>query len=329
MSARPWRPTGRRHSLGSGGQPGLAGTAHGTRPVPVPSGRGVRLARAWRRPRHGLPGLASAPQPRGARTGTDDRHTHPGVVDPAVGTRPGLRPTAAARGRRPRRVPVTSHHPAAGGSREGSAGPAREAALSPQKARSHTPACSVRRLCQARLRHRGEQYTAETERSTPTVQLPPHSGQTAVRPDATASARRPALRCRRQWRERHRGEQNTASAFVPGHNGPPQQRHSRGPGSSAPTATSLSRTTPSLPMTAPYGRTPRSCGRPLVRCRTARAGPQGAKRRPWTCRAVAGTARQVCSGPVAAERADGHPAVGQHGRPDVRGMWLCQPMTLS
>jgi hypothetical protein len=130
--------------------------------------------------------------------------------------------------------------------------PARGAALWPPDARSHTPRSCVRRLCQARLRQPGEQYVAEAGRSTPTVHDAPHSGQLDVRPAWTAPALARARRIRRQCRDRHADEQNTAVAFAAGISGPPHPRHSRGPVSSSTTTTSRSRGTPSLPMPSPY-----------------------------------------------------------------------------
>lgn len=126
----------------------------------------------------------------------------------------------------------------------------------PQDARSHTPPCPVRRLCQARLRQVGEQYVAETGRSTPTVQAVPHSGQLDVTPAFTASVLARARRICRQCLDRHSDEQNTAVAFTPGISGPPHPRHSRGPMSPSATTISLSRGTPSLPIRAPYEEVP-------------------------------------------------------------------------
>src|SRR2546430_11604403 len=57
-------------------------------------------------------------------------------------------------------------HPTARGRRKGCADRARGATPCPPAARSHTPRRPVRRLCQARLRQRGEQYVAEAGRST-------------------------------------------------------------------------------------------------------------------------------------------------------------------
>lgn len=79
----------------------------------------------------------------------------------------------------------------------------------------------MRRLCQARLRQAGEQYVAETGRSTPTVQDVPQSGQLAVTPAFTASVLTRARRIRRQCRDRQAVEQNTAVALADGISGPP------------------------------------------------------------------------------------------------------------
>ncbi|MDQ0945812.1 hypothetical protein [Streptomyces sp. V1I1] len=78
-----------------------------------------------------------------------------------------------------------------------------------------------------------------------------HSGQLDVAPAWTASVLALARRIRRQCRDRHADEQNTAVAFAEGIS-PPHPRHSRGPVSSSVTTTSLSRGTPSLPIRAPY-----------------------------------------------------------------------------
>ncbi len=122
-------------------------------------------------------------------------------------------------------------------------------------ARSHIPSrCCVCRLCQARLRQAGEQYVAETGRSTPTVQDVPHSGQLDVTPAWTASVLARARRIRRQCRDRHTDEQNTAAVFAAGISGPPHPRHNRGPASSSLTTASRSRGTLSLPIRAPYER---------------------------------------------------------------------------
>lgn len=110
----------------------------------------------------------------------------------------------------------------------------------------------MRRLCQARLRQRGEQYIAETGRSTPTVQDVPHSGQLAVTPAFTASVLARARRIRRQYRERHAVEQNRVVAFADGISGPPHPRHNRGPASSSLTTTSRSRGAPCLTIQPPY-----------------------------------------------------------------------------
>jgi hypothetical protein len=98
----------------------------------------------------------------------------------------------------------------------------------------------------------GEQYVAETGRSTPTVQDAPHSGQLAVRPAFTASILTRARRIRRQCRERQADEQKTVAAFAAGISGPPHPRHNRGPASFSATTTSRSRGSPSLPMRPPY-----------------------------------------------------------------------------
>ncbi|GGZ40592.1 hypothetical protein GCM10010344_01410 [Streptomyces bluensis] len=111
----------------------------------------------------------------------------------------------------------------------------------------------MRRLCQDRLRQRGEQYVAETRRSTPIVHDAPHSGQQAVAPTFTASVLACARRIRRQCRDRHADEQNTAAAFADGISGPPHPLHNLGPVPSSATTTSRSRGTPSLPLRSPYG----------------------------------------------------------------------------
>ncbi|MCX4537944.1 hypothetical protein OHA79_46805 (plasmid) [Streptomyces sp. NBC_00841] len=98
----------------------------------------------------------------------------------------------------------------------------------------------------------GEQYVAETGRSTPTVQDVPHSGQLDVTLAFTASVLARARRIRRQCRERQADEQNIAVAFAVGISGPPHPRHSRGLESFFATATSRSRENPSLPMRPTY-----------------------------------------------------------------------------
>ncbi|MEU7650354.1 hypothetical protein [Streptomyces huasconensis] len=115
----------------------------------------------------------------------------------------------------------------------------------------------MRRLCQARLRQRGEQYTAETERSTPTVQRAPHCGQLATMPFFTASVLARVRRIRRQCRERQADEQNTADTFTNGITGSPHPRHNRGPVSMSTDATSRSRGAFFLAIPAPY-----ACQRP-------------------------------------------------------------------
>ncbi|MFD0501750.1 hypothetical protein ACFQ0G_00240 [Streptomyces chiangmaiensis] len=104
------------------------------------------------------------------------------------------------------------------------------------------------------MRQRGEQYVAEAGCSTPTVQDVPHSGQTDVWLAFTASVLAFARRIRRQCRDRHTDEQNTAVIFARGISGPPHPRHNRGPVSFSATTTSRSRGTPSLPMPTPYDR---------------------------------------------------------------------------
>ncbi|MFG3662392.1 hypothetical protein [Streptomyces sp. NPDC047706] len=69
-------------------------------------------------------------------------------------------------------------------------------------------------------------------------------------PAWTASVRARARRIRRQCRDRHTDEQNTADAFTEGISGPPHPRHNRGPVSPSAATTSLSRGTLSLPMKA-------------------------------------------------------------------------------
>ncbi|WP_406131346.1 hypothetical protein [Streptomyces sp. NBC_00989] len=71
------------------------------------------------------------------------------------------------------------------------------------------------------MRQAGEQYTAETRRSTSTVHTAPHRGHEAVTPAFTASVLDRARRIRRQCLERHAAEQNTAVAFTVGISGPP------------------------------------------------------------------------------------------------------------
>jgi hypothetical protein len=103
------------------------------------------------------------------------------------------------------------------------------------------------------LRQQGEQYTAETGCSTPTIQDIPHSGQLDVTPAVTASVLTRARRIRRQCRDRHADEQNTAEVPKFGINGSPHPRHSRGPVPSSSTATSRSRGALPPPMQPPYG----------------------------------------------------------------------------
>uniref|UniRef100_UPI002F9091FF hypothetical protein n=1 Tax=Streptomyces sp. NBC_01562 TaxID=2975879 RepID=UPI002F9091FF len=98
------------------------------------------------------------------------------------------------------------------------------------------------------MRQAGEQYVAESGRSTLTIQDAPHSGQLAF----TASVLARARRIRRQCRERHVDEQKTAVTFADGISGEPHPRHNRGPVPSSATTTSLSRGVPSLPIQAPY-----------------------------------------------------------------------------
>lgn len=138
----------------------------------------------------------------------------------------------------------------------------------------------MRRLCQARLRQRGEQYVAEAGRSTPTVQDAPHSGQLAVTPTWTASVLPRARRIRRQCRDRHADEHHTAVAFAAGISGPPHPRHNRGPMSSSTTTTSRRRGTPSLSMQPRYDwgeRSPRRLSS-RVRHRTQMTSSQFAHR---------------------------------------------------
>jgi hypothetical protein len=131
--------------------------------------------------------------------------------------------------------------------------PRSEARSQPQNTRAHNWASLARRLCQARLRQPGEQYTAEAGRSTPTVHDAPHSGQLDVTPAWTASVLVCARRIRRQCRDdRQADEQNTAVTITEGISGPPHPRHNCGPASSSVTTTSRSRGTPSLPMQSPY-----------------------------------------------------------------------------
>ncbi|MFJ1536166.1 hypothetical protein ACIOFV_49040 [Streptomyces mirabilis] len=134
---------------------------------------------------------------------------------------------------------------------EGRTGPAPEAALAVSGAQAHDPPGCVRRVCQARLRQAGEQYTAETRRSTPAIHDAPHWGQATVTSACTAWVLARARRIRRQCLERHADEQNIAVVFADGMSGPPHPRHNRGPASSSATATSRSRGTPFLPMRPP------------------------------------------------------------------------------
>ncbi|MET7313167.1 hypothetical protein ACWD7C_40105 [Streptomyces sp. NPDC005134] len=79
------------------------------------------------------------------------------------------------------------------------------------------------------MRQRGEQYRADTGWSTPTVQLAPHSRQSAVRAAWTASVLALVRRSRRQCLERQAEEQNTAVDYADGIRGPPHPRHNRDP----------------------------------------------------------------------------------------------------
>ncbi|GGW71252.1 hypothetical protein GCM10010381_64930 [Streptomyces xantholiticus] len=126
----------------------------------------------------------------------------------------------------------------------------------------------MRRLCQARLRQRGEQEIAETGCSTPTVQDTLHSRQLDINPAWTASVLARVRRIRRQCRDRQADEQNTAAAFAVGISGPPHPRHSRGPVSSSVTTTSLSRGSPSLPIQSPSGPDARPGGGSKGNCRS-------------------------------------------------------------
>ncbi|CAM5529666.1 hypothetical protein SAURM35S_02239 [Streptomyces aurantiogriseus] len=98
--------------------------------------------------------------------------------------------------------------------------------------------------CQDRLRQWGEQYRAEAGRSKPTVQLAPHSGQSAVRAAWTASVLALARRSCCQCCERHTDEQNIAVDFATGISGPPHLRHDRGPVSQSAGVASFSRGDP-------------------------------------------------------------------------------------
>ncbi|WP_329375266.1 hypothetical protein [Streptomyces sp. NBC_01483] len=99
------------------------------------------------------------------------------------------------------------------------------------------------------MRHRGEQYVAEAGCSTPTVQLVPHSGQSAVLPAWIASVRARVRRSRRHCRERQADEQNIADDFTDGISGPPHPLHNRGPAPrSSATTTSRNRGALSWPM---------------------------------------------------------------------------------
>lgn len=89
---------------------------------------------------------------------------------------------------------------------------------------------------QSRTRHREEQYTADRDRSTPTVHEVPQTGQRADSPrciNATACRARLSLRHRRDL---HRPEQNTAAADFVGASGTPHSRQYRRPVASEPTA---------------------------------------------------------------------------------------------
>ncbi|MFJ2833547.1 hypothetical protein ACIPC1_39405 [Streptomyces sp. NPDC087263] len=99
------------------------------------------------------------------------------------------------------------------------------------------------------MRQAGEQYTAETRRSTPTVHTAPHCGHEAVTPAFTAPVRARARRIRRQCLERHASSQNAAVDFT---DGPPHPRHNLGPVSSPATTTSRNRSISNLPMSSPY-----------------------------------------------------------------------------
>jgi hypothetical protein len=176
---------------------------------------------------------------------TADHRGHPDVTPGGPGCGTSSMPST-----RPSRPLLRTIRPAPG-TRQG-ARPPSEALWQPSNARSHNPASAARRLCQARLRQAGEQYVAEAGRSTPTVHDAPHSGHLDVTPAFTASVLAPARRIRRQCRDRHTDEQNTAEAFAAGINGPPHPRHSLGPVSSSVTTTSLSGGTRSLPMRPPY-----------------------------------------------------------------------------
>ncbi|MET9735756.1 hypothetical protein ABZZ79_35565 [Streptomyces sp. NPDC006458] len=101
------------------------------------------------------------------------------------------------------------------------------------------------------MRQAGEQYVAEEARSTPTVQDAPHSGHLDVQPAATASVLAFARRIRRQCRDRHTEEQNTAAGIADGISGPPHPRHNRGPLSPSVTVNSRSRGIPLLAMQPP------------------------------------------------------------------------------
>lgn len=143
---------------------------------------------------------------------------------------------------------------------------------------AHTPACRVRRLCQARLRQRGEQYVAEAGRSTPTVHACPHCGHSALRPACTASVRARIRRPSRQLRERHFDEQNTAVAFAFGINGSPHPRHNRGPAATSTDATSRSRGALFPVIPAPYARR-RQMGSALVEVAQGRVADDHHNRR--------------------------------------------------
>ncbi|KUM84923.1 hypothetical protein AQI94_30840 [Streptomyces pseudovenezuelae] len=85
-------------------------------------------------------------------------------------------------------------------------------------------ACRCR---QARTRQRSEQYTADAERSTPTVHERPHTGHTASSPRCIAITRCRVRRSLRHRRDLHRPEQNTASAAIGTGSGSPHSRQYR------------------------------------------------------------------------------------------------------
>ncbi|WP_158778947.1 hypothetical protein [Streptomyces cellulosae] len=94
---------------------------------------------------------------------------------------------------------------------------------------SATPFRDACRSRQALTRHRGEQYTADHARSTPTVQHRPHTGHSACSPDWIATTLSRVCSSTRQCRDLHLPEQNTAVAALVDGNGSPHSRQYRRP----------------------------------------------------------------------------------------------------